>query len=495
MDVVAPWDSTTSTHQSGVGRRAARAGVAPACCFVVALLLYVRTAAPTIYALDSSGLTRAAYLLVPAHSPGYPLYLLLGKAFITLVPWGDAGYRLNLMSAVFGATAAALLCVFLRTTGHRTTVSVGASLVFATGFYFWSTATMAEVYTLNTALVALLLVLLVQWRRTGRERWLGALALVYGLSFGDHVTVALLFPGLAFAILRAAPRHRPARIRPSRLLLLFALGLGVYAFVPLRGHFVSARALVDFVAARGFWHAVFDYDAPEYLRQVVYYARDLWASFLGVGLVIGLIGIPALWRRDRDLCVALGLMFAANLLFFSGYRVADRQLMVVHTYLLWTVWVAAGAQDVGDFADHAMSRSGRRTVVAGADVAGAMLLALAGLSAVVNYPHADLSADWRVRDRAEQVLHAVQPHALVLVESWVDQTPLLFLQDVEGQRLDVSVENVQFYPPGAPQTLIADSVGQRPVYTIEPIALANDALTVAWVDACRCYRVTRRAGR
>ena len=67
----------------------------------VAFAAYWRTMAPTVYGLDSAELTTGAYVLGIVHAPGSPLFLLLGHVFSWL-PFGDVGYRLNLLSACAG---------------------------------------------------------------------------------------------------------------------------------------------------------------------------------------------------------------------------------------------------------------------------------------------------------------------------------------------------------------------------------------------------------
>ena len=76
------------------------------------LLLYLRTMAPTVYGLDSAELTAGAYLLGIVHAPGSPTYLLLGHLF-TWLPFGDVGYRVNLLSACAGALAVGFVYAIL----------------------------------------------------------------------------------------------------------------------------------------------------------------------------------------------------------------------------------------------------------------------------------------------------------------------------------------------------------------------------------------------
>ena len=69
---------------------------------VLALVVYTATLSPGVYGFDSAELSTGAYTLGIVHPPGYPLYLLIAHLFVQL-PIGDVAYRVNLMSAVFGA--------------------------------------------------------------------------------------------------------------------------------------------------------------------------------------------------------------------------------------------------------------------------------------------------------------------------------------------------------------------------------------------------------
>src|SRR3990172_3116052 len=130
-------------------------GLVGAGVFVGALALYVRTAAPSVLGADSGEFQFVPPVLGIAHPPGYALYTLLGKVF-SLLPLGDAAYRLNLMSGFFGAAAvglvyAATLLLNNRAPGGRHWAAFGgvvAALAVGLAPTWWSQATVAAVRTL-----------------------------------------------------------------------------------------------------------------------------------------------------------------------------------------------------------------------------------------------------------------------------------------------------------------------------------------------------------
>src|SRR5205823_7353733 len=76
--------------------------------FLVALLLYGWTLAPTVTLTDSGELIVVARGLGVAHPPGVPLWIILAH-LASLVPFGNVAQRINFSSALFAALACAML--------------------------------------------------------------------------------------------------------------------------------------------------------------------------------------------------------------------------------------------------------------------------------------------------------------------------------------------------------------------------------------------------
>src|SRR5215210_4812718 len=121
---------------------------------LIFLALYVRTAAPSVLSGDSAEFQLAAPLLGVPHPTTYPLYVLLGKLATLVIPFGDLAWRVTLVSSV----CAALAVGFFFGIARRLTASTPAALVGALALGLapglWNAATMAEVYALMIALLA-----------------------------------------------------------------------------------------------------------------------------------------------------------------------------------------------------------------------------------------------------------------------------------------------------------------------------------------------------
>ena len=212
--------------------------------FFIAIVLYARTLAPTVTLVDSGELIVAARTLGVAHPPGFPLYVLLAH-LATLLPIGNIAARVNFASALFAALAAAGLTLVVAeamltstrlalrkdkskkrdargkrskkpaqsikdsdeaesSIGFRWITALApclaAGLLFAFSRTLWAYATIAEVYTLNTLLIVVIVFLMFRWRRESIEdqlhdgrtkprdafdkhdKWLNLAALAFGLA-------------------------------------------------------------------------------------------------------------------------------------------------------------------------------------------------------------------------------------------------------------------------------------------------------------------------
>ncbi len=176
-------------------------GVLGALVFLGSLFLYLKTLAPSVAALfdDSLEFPLVCFRLAIAHPTGYPLYTLLGKLF-TLGPWRNVAWSVNLLSAVAGALTTALVYLTARRLTRRRLPALLGAVSLAISPVFWSQAVVAEVYTLNAALVAGVLWLALCW------------------------AARPLLPVEPFSLLLVFPAQRP---------MLFLPGEGVASRMPL----------------------------------------------------------------------------------------------------------------------------------------------------------------------------------------------------------------------------------------------------------------------
>jgi hypothetical protein len=457
--------------------------------FLGSFIVYVLTAAPTIFGFDSAEYASAAYNLGVPHATGYPLYVLMGKV-ATYLPFGDVGYRLNLMSAFFAAGTVTVVYLLAFSITRRLILSAAIAGFLAFSYYFWSSAVVAEVYSLHAFLNALTIYLLLQWNRGGDDRLLYGGVFAWGLSFGNHMTTVLLGPAIAYIIVMGLWDRR---IKWQHLLPLAACSLApllLYLYLPLRylasavphvlGYYTPEGVLVrtNTTTFEGFWSVIsakqfdvffFSFHGMDYIDQLGQVMFWVYANFLGVGLILGILGIARNYTVDKRRLVFLALIFLANMLFFASYGAIDKPYMAVANYVVWSIWMADGLYYLANTLERSLPSGWEEKLatVLGQRVRGMhwenLLLALPIAALWVNYSYADLSSFTHVRDTYPEIMESFEPDALVLAW-WPDAAPMFYFQQVEGLRKDVHIIDRFMISMENENRLIERSLPHRPVY-------------------------------
>ncbi len=441
--------------------------------FLGSLLLYLATLAPSVVTLfdDSLEFQLVTYQLGIAHPTGYPLYTLLGKLF-TLLPVGNVAYRVNLMSAIFGAATAALLYGVIvqmmqgrmlnindDSTPSRPPPARGRSknalpgglsahvggiiggLSLAVSPVFWQQATIAEVYTLNAFFVAL--ILLIATRPLADDQHQGriwALAFLAGLSLTHHRTMLLLFPAVGIYLLLIHRRELLAGKTVGLAILLGVLPLLLYLYLPLRGHMGSLDGTYDHSWA-GFWRQVsgggygtFLFDNPfDHERDATFY----WALFSRqfFTLIPGLLGAIYLLLARRRLFSLTAVALVSYLGFNLFYQVTDIEVFFIPIFLIWAIWSGLGVAVLLRLVSRLHSPVGR-----GLGWGLILLIAAVGLGATVQQHRATITEGytWQVHDYGLDILQQPLPAAQSTIIGIVGEMTLVrYFQQTVGLRPDV----------------------------------------------------------
>src|SRR6266516_5979135 len=457
--------------------------------FLVALLLYCCTLAPTVTLTDSGELIVVAHGLGVAHPPGVPLWVMLAH-LASLVPLGNVAVRINFSSALFAALASAMLTLvvveliitasYLPKTKERGArkktktadsaldpvlifaPAVGAGLLMAFSRTLWSYATIAEVYTLNTLLILTVFFLMLRWRRcivadqtnisspiTIHDSWLYAAALVFGLALGvHHVTVGLILPALAILVYRT----EGLRFFASRRLVyaaLISVGalVAVYAYLPIAAarspviNWGNPRSLQEI-----WWHItgrqyrVFFSFSPNIMGgQFIEFCRMLLREFgfvwLPLPLVLAFAGFATAYRRDRTGFWFVLFIVIADLGYALTYEIAeDKDAYYLPTFI--AIAIAAGF-GIRWLIQLTLSKS--ILVERSYWVAGIAVLLLSTTALAANWPFNNRRHYLIAHDYVENLLSTIEPNGLLLTQDWQVVSPMLYAQEVEQRRPDVKV--------------------------------------------------------
>ena len=323
---------------------------------MVAFVAYALTLAEGLLRADMGEFQTLAATLGHAHPTGYPVYLLLAKAS-TAIPFGDIAYRVNLLSALMGAVAVALMVPLGKVlTGRRWVSAVGA-LALAFSPAFWSQAIIAEVYTTGAVCMLGILLALAIWQVNGRLRWLFVAGCLGGMVLGVHTTVAFMaFGAVVFVWLKPERRAVHAAVATLGAVAGVAVFLIAFAIVdradspcgyfhtvlePSRSEWNLAPEDTDgffervrlSLSAPQFQGMLFSQTPSQTSAKTIEYLENLSREFPPLWLVAAALGCWHLNRRNGRMMLLLGLTWFAHLFYelqFNGIV----WVMYISTYVL-----------------------------------------------------------------------------------------------------------------------------------------------------------------
>ncbi len=412
--------------------------------FLGVFAVYGGTLCRTIYTGDDGDFITAMATFGTPHPTGYPLYCLLGRLFLEIVPFGNPALRVNLMTALFGAASVAVFFRFLALLVPQRFWAAAAALLLAFTPTLWQQSLSCEVYSLTCLFLSALLYLATLWlSRPDDVRLLRGLAFTYGLALTNHLSMALFLPGvllLVFAGRRSLWREGKTL---ASLVALLLLPLALYAYLPLAarcgapvnwGDPSTPAAFLGHVTGAMFRDEMFS-SAGVMWEQARAYGGYLVNEF-GLWLLwLVPVGAVALWRRQRGLCLLLLYIWAANVVYAISYDIFDIYVYYLPSYMAAAALLAAGAPAALGWAWD------RLRLTAEARARYARLAALAALTAPVlqmslHYAAIDKSGNFLEDDFSANILRSSPAGALVVTSSTVPFT-LWYRRFVLGERPDL----------------------------------------------------------
>lgn len=460
---------------------------------LIALTVYVRTLTPGVLDGDSGEWQYMANILGVPHSTGYPLYILLAK-LVTWLPLGNPAWRVNLFSALCAALTIPFVYFLCLRVSKSRAASVLAALFFAFMPTLWASATIAEVYALNTLLIAITLWFAIRFFDTGRITHAYLMALGFGLALANHRVAFFIAPALLLVVWL---KHSVLNIRNVALgLLIFLLPILLYAYIPLRASqllatqsaenwavYPRAEAIVNGKVTayynptpQGFINLVTALDNRNKLgfadangdNQTNARFENAWnllrEQIDPFGIVLALAGIVILFRRERTLTfvllVAGGCVAAISIVL----RAESTRFYFSGAYLVLLLFLATAMGWVLDKLDE-RARAHHDRLIRGLYYAAILYFAFFPLTALYfHFPKMDQSGNTKYDAYARQVLNdSLAPNA-VLVAPWEVATPIRYFQYVEGVRPDVLTIHESPVRPQYQQILDAAHAQRRPFY-------------------------------
>ncbi len=214
---------------------------------VIACAVYLLTMEATASLWDCGEFISSVYKLQVPHPPGAPLFVLLGRFFITLFGGSNPAKAVNTMSAL--ASGFTILFLFwsithfakkllvadkAEPTRQNTVAIIAAGVVGALAYTFsdsfWFSAVEGEVYALSSFFTALVFWAILKWEHhadePGADKWIVFIFFMMGLSIGVHLLNLLTIP--AIVLVYYFKRYKPT---PVGTFWAFVIGCLITGFV------------------------------------------------------------------------------------------------------------------------------------------------------------------------------------------------------------------------------------------------------------------------
>ncbi len=466
---------------------------------------------------DCGEFIATGWLLQVGHPPGAPTYQLLSHLFM-LLSFGNpmlVAPLSNALSAIAGGlTVGILYLTILELTSHLSlSISHLPAAVGALCYLFcdtaWFSAVESEVYSLAMHFCALDFWLALRYRRTGNSRLLLLIALLLGLGVGVHLMTLLVVPALLLIALPSLVRCRRWGLMVPVMVLFFALGLTTYLIIPIRaaahppineGNPSTSEAFMRYLKREQYakaplyprmwrerdeanwsdWTYGLDGAAGNAVYYVNYqlgymYGRYLMYNFIGrenlkshrivvfvLPFLLGLWGLLRHRRRSR-----WGFWVVMLLFLFGGavlnlylnhpcYEPRERDYAYVLSFYAFAIWIGIGAGEV--LTSPRIKGSLPRCLVVILSLIAPLLMAWG------NWSDHDRHNCHSVHDIAMGHLQSCDQGALLITLGDNDTFPLWYLQQVEHQRTDIDIYNINLTGGARTMQLIDSSLGHRPVY-------------------------------
>ena len=465
------------------------------------LAVYLRSLLPGVgYSGDTAKWQFLGVVGGVPHPTGYPLYLAIDQAWVAIVPWGSAAWRVNLLSAVLGAVAVGVVYAVLRIVEVRREVAAATALVFAFSQTFWTQAVVAEVYTLHILFLATVTACLAHWRKGAPNVWLLAGLGLYALSFGHHLTTGLALPGIAWLVWSDRKR---ALTLPNVAFVAGAVLVGASQYLYLlrlsdvgayhEDHIDTFGDVLTYVTGGRFKDSMFIFSWYGLLVGRV----PLWFRFLREEYFLLLVpvlygvwrGVRAVDEAQRAIAVHLLSLAVFTSIYVLNFDVPDLIVFCLPLFLACAVFLGLGLEGAVEWVEQRRPDD-PRLVARGVAAALVALVAVVGL---VDYGRASQRGTTLDAERIERAFDLVDDHSVLLTDGYHDSEYIwyyLLAEDLGDERDLVLANQVRpsdvkayFRSRTGPVAVAALGVdaADPPLYTASPhqaITLANAGLTV-----------------
>ncbi|MCP4589537.1 MAG: DUF2723 domain-containing protein [bacterium] len=401
----------------------------------------------------------------------HPLYYVLTIGF-QFLPFAESAFKTTLVSVVLGALTVANVFLLVHWATGRAAGAVTGAVSLMVAHTFWQHAAVAEVYMVSTVLLTAELLSLMQYRRTGRARWLVLLFGLNGLGISNHMLALLSLACYGVMLLWLLWTRRVRWAMVGLMVVAWLAGTSIYLALivqELRSGASVGETVQSALFGVNYSGSVLNvFPSPiQVMRSVLF----LGLNFPTPGLLLVIPGIAALRGADdklwRTVLVGLGVV---HFVWAVRYDVADQYTFFIPAWVMLAMVLGLGADRVL----RTRGRGWRWGAVALAAMPALVYWPLPGVARACHLdlgvarelPHRDsytyFLRPWKTGDRGAErfarELARILPRNAVLFADSASVHPIYYLRLTEGWRDDVRV-----YPAVEPLKNAREVFGEQAV--------------------------------
>jgi hypothetical protein len=461
--------------------KAAFLKTAPAILVTLVFIIYLFTLAPTIIDMDCGELVTVQCTLGIAHPSGYPFFTLVGYLFSRIPIETKPAILLNVLNAFWSTLAVLLfflsLRYFLRNSeafgkisetrqskkilqrglkGEKkiaaylnslselqiTCIAFLCSCALAFGLTFWQQSAAAEVYSLNIALLCLLILMtfkaIVSYAdsKDSLFNWI-AVGLCSGILLANHLTFLFVLPGFIYLYFTTFKLNKKSITRFCTIVFTSALSaMCLYIYLPARSGcnpLLNWSQPVDFISiiyhiSGKSYHHLFFTSFDNSIEHITAFVKNLPYE-LGVLLLFFPSGLYFLRKYSTRLLIFFTLPIVFTFFFAFNYTINDIEAYYLQGFVFCAIISSFGIV----FLIQKGSTFSKYVIYAGLPL---FVLIQAG----VNYRNVDQSNNYLFEDYPRAVLQYLPKNSILYAHLWDSFiSPSYYLQFVEHYRNDVVV--------------------------------------------------------
>jgi len=309
--------------------------------YLIPLIFYILTMAKTVGYVDAALILNNAYHLeISAWVNNHNLFSLLGWIWIKIFPFGKEFFRLNLLSAIFGAFTVYFIFLTCFEYTRSILVSFITSIALMISHSLWWHSTMLEVYTLNTLIIALILFTVLKYYRTRQKKWFFISLFFWGLGISNHILMSLFIAAFVLLMIMERKKYTFPDIVKGGLFFIIGLSLFIFACLKTYIRYHSLLVLFDFITGGEFKSLMFS-SVPKlfwrlnYIFILVYQYPSLILFFLFYGVFL-------LFSQRQRFDLFLIAALVPQITWSANYFVWDMYAFSLPVYVMLSIVICKG---------------------------------------------------------------------------------------------------------------------------------------------------------